>query len=112
MPALHLVSSAIQINFQNPAGETQSARHIRHQRPVCDNISLITPKSEPHRPNPWVIPHGKLPSIAPSSREPSAPRPSLPPSSWQVTVQPFGSKEVHRFTGSHSPGMRLVLSMA
>ncbi len=42
----------------------------------------------------------------------SAPRPSLPPSSWPVTIQPFGNKEVHRFTGSHNPGMRLVLSMA
>ena len=112
MPAQQLVSSAIRIDF-NPAGETQSARHIHARRPRIwqpfpNYAKVWTAPAEPL----GLAPTGSCRALLPLPVRRSAPRPSLPPSSWQVTVQPFGSKEVHRFTGPHFTGMRLVLSMA
>ncbi len=109
MPAQQLVSSAIR-SILHPAGETQTARHIRHPRPVCDNLSLIIPKSETPRPSPW----GLAPTTGCRAVLPPVVGPKRPPGHLyhlpvrSETNQPFEHKEVHRFTGPHNTGMQLV----
>ena len=103
MPAQQLVSSAIRIDFEpcrgNPNPMAYTPPEARMWQPFPNYTKVWTAPTEPL----GLAPTESCRALLPLSVSPSSPRPSLPPSSWQVTIQPFGSKEVHRFTGSHSP---------
>src|SRR5207247_1309078 len=74
MPAQQLVSSVIRIDC-TPCRGNPDARHIRHPRPVCDNLFLIIPKSETPRSSPW----GLAPPTGCRTVLPPVVRPKRPP---------------------------------